>query len=130
MNRFAVRFLVLVAVNLAGTEVLGWWAVPVIAALWGFLLPRSHPTGSIARNALSAAAAAGISWAVLLAWAASRGPVTELARQLGEIMHLPLWALLAINLLFPAALAWSAACLAGLVGRGFGGRWGRVPVSS
>ncbi|MEP6572178.1 MAG: hypothetical protein ABJD11_05760 [Gemmatimonadota bacterium] len=130
MNRFPIRFMVLLGLNLMGTETLGWWPVPVIAALWAGLSPRFQATGSPARNALTSAAAAAVSWAVLLGWGAVHGPAAGLARQLGEIMHVPVWGLLAINLLFPAALAGSAAWLAGLAGMGFRGGWRRVPVSS
>jgi hypothetical protein len=89
-----IRYVLLVGAFAVATYGLGWWSVPLIAALWGFFSADFHRV----RNACLAAATG---WALLLLLDVARGPVGSMAAQLGELM----------TLLFPAALAWSAAAV-------------------
>ena len=100
--------LVLLAAAFAiATVVLGWWAVPVVAAAWG-LVRRGLP-----RSGALAAAGAALGWAALLAWTALRGPLGTLAGQLAGIFGVPAAVLPVVALVFAALLAWSAAHLTG-----------------
>lgn len=105
-----IRYALLAAGFAVATYGLGWWSVPLVAALWGFFSPDAHRV----RNA-GLAAAAG--WAALLLLDAARGPVGAMAAQLGELMNLPAFGLYALTLLFPALLAWSAAAVTRRPGR-------------
>jgi hypothetical protein len=112
--RTGVLLLALFGVNLMGTVVLGWWTVPLFGVIWGWFSPMRL---TAVRAANGAALCAALAWGLLLGWAALHGPLGELARRLGVVMHLPAPALLVITLLFPAALAWSAAVVGGLLSR-------------
>jgi hypothetical protein len=86
----------------AATVLAGWWSVPLVAGLGGWVIsPRK---GDAWRVALAGAAA----WGALLAWTAATGPLAKLLHQLSSLMHLPGWSLIAVTLVFPAGLAWSA----------------------
>jgi hypothetical protein len=92
---------------------LGWWAVPLVAALWGLLRPGTW------RPILSAALAAALGWGfwLLLDGILGNGALAQLGSRLGGVLHLRLTLLLLLTLIFPALLAWSAAALAcGLAG--------------
>jgi len=97
----------LLAVAIAfATVFLGWWAVPVVAFLWGLLAARL-----LRRPAGAAALAAVLAWAALLGMDAMGGRLTGLGTLFGSIAKLPSGVFFALSLLFPAALAWSAAAL-------------------
>lgn len=98
-----LRIILLALAFALATAVLGWWAVPVLGAVWGWVDWRSG------RVALTAAAAAGVGWAMLLLWTAAQGPVAELAGKVGAVMSLPGWALILLTLVFAVILAGSAA---------------------
>jgi hypothetical protein len=117
--RKAASFAVLVAAFAFATRV-GWWTIPLVAALWGVLRPR------LPRPALSAAAAAGLAWVAWLAFDALRGPgaLGVLATRLGGVMRLPIPVLFLVTILFPALLAWSASVLAGGLAGSFVSRSG------
>src|SRR5687768_12780403 len=101
---------VLAALMAAGTLYVGWWAVPVIAALWGLLAGwRAHGTG----RAGLAAAAAALGWAGLLVLDAVGGRLVGLADLFARTAGLPAPVFPLLTLVFPALLAWSAAALAG-----------------
>jgi hypothetical protein len=106
--RKAGSFTILVLAFALATK-LGWWTVPLVAALWGSLRPR------LPRPALCAAAAAGLAWVAWLASDAVRGQgaLGVLATRLGGVMRLPVPALFLATILFPVLLAWSATALAG-----------------
>ena len=107
MNR-RLSFLALVGAFALAAR-FGWWAVPVVAALWGAMLPRvSAPAGTAA---LAAASAWGV-W-LLLDWGTDQNAFASLAGRLGGVMNLPPVVLILITLLLAALLAWSAAALAG-----------------
>lgn len=89
-----------------GTWGIGWWTVPVIGWMWGATPGRpAHPV-------VTAAGAAAGAWAALLALAALRGPVGELAIKLGGIMGVAGWVLVAATVLLPALLAGAGAGVA------------------
>ncbi len=93
----------------AATVGLGWWAVPLVGALWGVVAAReTWPVTTIA-------AAAGLSWVVLLGWAAVQGPVLGVANTLGATVSLPGWGVLLLAVVFPTVLAGSAAGVAGTI---------------
>lgn len=105
-----LSFVALVAAFGLGTG-LGWWAVPVVAALWGGLRPAvDGPAGT-------AALAAGSAWALWLLrdWQANHDAMGILSTRLGGIMGVPPAVLIVATLTLGALLAWSAAALAGAI---------------
>ncbi len=102
--RPVVKFILLAEGFAVATYALGWWVVPLIAALWG-LLSRDEARARVA------AFAAMTGWASLLLLDVSRGPVGVMASQLASIMKLPAVGLYFLTLVFPALLAWCAATL-------------------
>lgn len=104
-----IRVLILLVAFGLVTLFVGWWTVPVLGGLWGVV------SGRDTWPAFTAALAGGLSWAVLLAWMAVRGPVVDLAHQVGGVMSLPTWALFVITVAFPMVLAGSAAGLTGAI---------------
>ena len=103
-----LSFAALVAAFVLATR-FGWWAIPVVAALWGVLRPALDAPAAIA--GLAAASA----WALWLLgdWQADHDAMTILSTRLGGVMKLPPVALILLTLLLAAVLAWSAAALAG-----------------
>ena len=104
----AVGFLALALAFFLATW-LAWWAVPVVALLWGVIRP------GVRRPAASAGFAAALAWAAWLIadMVAGAGGLGVLADRLGGVMNLPGYALITLTLIFPASLAWSATALAG-----------------
>ncbi len=100
-----VKYLLLSEAFAVTTYGLGWWSVPIVAAVWSVFSTDAHRV----RNA-GLAAAAG--WASLLLLDVWRGPVSTMADQLGALMGLPPFFLYAVTLAFPTILAWSAAIIA------------------
>ncbi|UCC74491.1 MAG: hypothetical protein JSV86_08035 [Gemmatimonadota bacterium] len=100
-----ISWLLLSLAFLLTTALLGWWALPVVAAVWGAL--AAYPVRPWRLAALSAATA----WAALLAVGATGGPLLELAAILGGVFALPGFVVVLLALIFPALLAWSAAGL-------------------
>ena len=116
---------------------LGWWTVPVLGLIWGWLNPDPLRVGSRAaeppsrpvvkppsrRAALPATLAALAGWALWLGidGLAGAGGLGRLGPRLAGVVGQPLPLLVAVTLLFPALLAGTAAAvgsrLAGLVGR-------------
>ena len=109
----------LAAIMALGTAVGGWWTVPVVGLAAGAAGVSSRP--------VRVAAAAGLlAWAALLAWRATGGPVGDLAALLGDVMGLPVPAVLAATLILPALLGGAAAGVgAGLRARDQGEAGGR-----
>jgi hypothetical protein len=100
-----LSILLLAAALAVGTFVFGWWTVPVIALAWGLI------AGRLPRAAGYAAIAAVLAWGALLALDAAGGRLFPLGALFGAIAHLPGAVFLALTLIFPAVLAWSAAAL-------------------
>lgn len=88
------------------TWLIGWWAVPVVAAFVGGVLYLRE--GIAWRMALAAA----IAWALLLIVNAASGRLGVAAATLGGVLRVPGVVLVLITLAFPALLAWSAATVA------------------
>lgn len=99
-----VKFLLLSEAFAVTTFGLGWWSVPVVAALWAAFSLDTH-------SARFTALCAATGWATLLLLDVARGPVGVMAVQLAGVMRLPAVALVLLTLLFPAGLAWGAAAL-------------------
>ena len=98
-----IVYLLLALIMSAATWILGWWGVVLVAGAAAYAL-RAHR--AIAwKIALSAA----IGWALLLIVDAAGGPLALTASTVGGVMKIPGSALMAVTLLFPALLAWSAA---------------------
>ena len=111
-----MRRLALVLALAAGiamlTMLVAWWMVPVAGAAWT-LWRRGQPAA-----ALEAGIAAAVAWGALLLVVAVRGPVAQVATQVGGVVGVPGAVLVLLTLLFPFALAWSAARLAMALGAG------------
>lgn len=110
--RSALRVLLLAASFAIGTWVLGWWSIPVFAAVAGVL--SRHAPG----QATAAGVAAAVAWGVLLAWSALHGSVWSFASQVGGAVGMSGVTLIILTLGFPALLAWLAAVLAQILTRG------------
>ena len=104
--------LLLAAAFALGTLILGWWAVPLLGAIWG-LLRRGRPRFA------SAFAAAALAWAALLAFDAARAPsaMGRLTEVMGGVFTLPGPVLLVLTLLFAALLAGCASQVTGTEAR-------------
>lgn len=88
----------------------GWATIPLTAAVWSALATAER------HRELRLALAAMLSWALLLAWAASRGDFSALLALLGDTLRVPGWTLVLLTLAIPGLLAWSAAVVANEVG--------------
>ena len=99
-----VKVVLLAEAFAVATFGLGWWTVPIIAALYA--LASTNP-----KRARTAGLCALGGWATLLLLDAAKGPVGTMATRLGGVMGLPGVVLLLLTLIFPALLAWSAAAL-------------------
>ena len=110
--RFALRVLLLALSFAMGTWILGWWSVPLFAAIAGVMARQVRHQGT------AAALAAAIAWAALLGWSSTKGSVWELSRIAGGAMGISGAALILVTLLFPAALAWLATVVVQLIARG------------
>lgn len=97
---------IVAAVMAVLTWLIGWWAVPAVAAFVGSVL---HVRDGVAwRMALAAA----LAWALLLLVDAAGGRLGVAATTLGGVVRLPAVVLVLITLAFPALLAWSATTVA------------------
>ena len=99
-----VKVVLLAEAFAVATFGLGWWTVPIIAALYA--LASTNPN-----RARTAGLCALGGWATLLLLDAAKGPVGAMATRLGGVMGLPGVVLLLLTLIFPALLAWSTATL-------------------
>jgi hypothetical protein len=88
------------------TFVLGWWAVPVVAAAYAMISSAQRS------SAVVSGIAAMLSWGALLAIDAARGPVGTLATELAGILQLRPVGIYAVTLAYPGLLAISAAIVA------------------
>ena len=102
-------FVVLAVAFAAGTWWLGWWAVPLVALLFGAWRARRSPDAGRAPGALLVGLTAAATWALLLAAAAVSAPVAELARGLAAVMGQSAPVFYLATVVFPLLLAWSAA---------------------
>ena len=109
--RFALRVILLALSFGIGTWILGWWAVPLFAAIAAFLAP------SVRHQGIASALAAALAWGVLLAWSAAEGSVWSFSRVAGGAMGVSGLTLILLTLAFPAALAWAATVVTRLLPR-------------
>jgi len=104
MRRAVTNMLALALALVAGTLVIGWWSVPVIAALWTFVIRRPGA-------ALTASLAGALAWGILLLWISARGPLNAVDGMLASIMGLPPKSLIGLALVYAALLAGAPALL-------------------
>ncbi len=104
----------LVSALTVGNVLLGWWAVPVLGAVWG--AGAGGRPGTVPLAATAGAAA----WALLFLWTAVVGPLDRMAEVLGRIFGVPGPITLLLALAFAALLAGSAAGAAAAVRRSVG----------
>jgi hypothetical protein len=102
-----VAFAILVVAFGAGTVAFGWWTVPVIGLIWGVLTPSRTKSG------IYAALGAALSWALLMVWTATQGPVWALARRISALFGTPSILFFLLPPILAALLAGSAALVAG-----------------
>jgi hypothetical protein len=101
-----LAMLLLAAAFALATVAFGWWAVPVVAALWALIARRQRGGAAIA------GIAAMVGWGALLAIDASRGPLGALAQTLGTLFSMKAIGVYAITLALPGLLAVTAAVVA------------------
>jgi len=90
-----------------GTVALGWWTVPLLGLAWGIV------GRGTARPALTAGVSATLAWGGLLLGSWVFGPIPLLAEKLGALTGLGGVTWVAVTILFPLSLAWSAATVVG-----------------
>jgi hypothetical protein len=107
-----IRLLAVVAALVAGlTWIVGWWGVPLVAAVSGALMWTRRDIAWLV------AFAAGISWSALILVDGFSDRFGALASVVGGTLGVPAGALLAVTLLFAGLLAWSAATIGAEIGR-------------
>ena len=111
MMRGLAAMLVIAIVLALGTWLVGWWAVPLVAAIAGAML-AGH-----SRAAVMIALAAGIAWIALLVADAMHGRLFTLASLLGRIFPLPWPLLLVVTITYVMLMSWSAAVLGDAIRR-------------
>ena len=109
--RFLLRVILLALSFGLGTWILGWWAVPLFAAIAAFLARNVQHQG------FAAALAAAVAWGTLLAWSATEGSVWAFSRVAGGAMGISGVTLIVLTIAFPAALAWAATTVMQLLSR-------------
>lgn len=115
MSRTTLWLLALAGM-LAGTWLVAWWMVPVVAAAWA-LADRSD-----AALPLKAAVTGLLAWGLLLVAQLPGGGVERLADALGQAIGVGAMPLVVLTLAFPALLAGSAAAIVrAVVGRAAAG---------
>ena len=107
-----VELVMLTIGMLAATAVCGWWGVGIAAFAWGAWVGRVRLV----------AVAAMCAWSGVLVWTAGSGAFGTLITELGQIARAPGWVLVAMTVVYPGVLAWSAA----VVGSGVMGERQRV----
>lgn len=110
IRQLVLRTLVVTAAFTAAS-LIGWWALPIAAAIFG----------TITRNDRSGAVVAGIagilSWAVILAYDGWVGPVGRVATTMAGVMQIKALAVYVLALAFPGLLAVCAAIVARALAR-------------
>lgn len=100
------RLVLLASAFAIATVAIGWWAVPIVAALYAAITTAQRS------SALLSGLAAMLGWGALLIVAASRGPVGTLATELAGVLNLKPIGVYAVTIAFPGLLAISAAVVA------------------
>jgi hypothetical protein len=107
----AIRFVVLTVLMAGGTWLAGWWAVPVVAALYGAAFRWSRG------SALISGLAGMAGWGALLGITALGAPVGQLATILGGVLNVRAIGVYGLTLCYPGLLALTAALVARSVAR-------------
>jgi hypothetical protein len=94
------------------TIAFGWWGVPVVGAAYG--VSARHERAS----ALVSGIAGMLSWAALLLWVATLGPVGTLAGALGGVLSIKPVGVYVLTLCFPGLLALTSAMVSRASSRG------------
>jgi micrococcal nuclease len=116
VRSFLAGIVIVAAASAVATVLLGWWAVPIVGALWALGRGDHRPV-------LEASAGAALAWALLLGVSAVQGEAARVAVRVGGVFGLPGTAFTAITIVFGALLAGTAAAFAGEIGRLRPGRW-------
>lgn len=103
--RRGTRIALFGGVTAAGTIAGGWWSVPILAALWVRVLPSDR---TAVATTMSGAA---LGWLIVLGVVAVQGPAPAVAVICSAVLGLPRWGFPLVMLVFPAALAGTAAFL-------------------
>lgn len=103
--------LLLLILAFAAASWIGWWMVPLAALLWGTLRP---PLPRPAATAALAAGSAAFGWLVANA-VVGGAAFFRLNRRLADLLPVPTPVLLAVAVLVPALLAWSAAAVGAIL---------------
>jgi hypothetical protein len=108
--RLLMRALV-VAVAFAAATAVGWWGVPVAAAIFGVITWRDRG------GPIVAGLAAILAWSGILAWDAMRGPTNSVAAALGGVLQVHPIAVYVLTVAFAGLLAICSAICARAVAR-------------
>lgn len=101
----------IVAVALAAATAIGWWAVPLAAAIFGVITRRDRG------GPVVAGVGAIVAWGGILAYDAFRGPVGAVAQTLGGVLQVRPIAVYVLTLSFAGLLAVCAALVARTIAR-------------
>ena len=100
-----------VAAALAAASAIGWWAVPVGAALFGALTYRDRG------GPVVAGFAGMLAWSGVLVYDTVRGPVATVASTLGGVLQIRPIAVYVLTLAFAGLLSVCAAIVARAIAR-------------
>jgi hypothetical protein len=98
-----------------GTVIAGWPSVPIVSLLWGVV---TRWRGAAGPGAVRTGIAAATSWALLLVWVGTQGPLDRVVATLAALVGVPGPVLVVITVLFPALLAWSVMAVVEEIGTG------------
>ena len=101
-RRLALRAII-VALAFAAATAVGWWGVPVAAAIFGAITWRDRG------GPVVAGFGAILSWSGFLVWDAVRGPVGTVAATLGGVLQVHPMAIYVLTLAFAGLTAVCAA---------------------
>jgi len=110
LRTLALRTLV-VSVAFVAASAIGWWAMPLAAAIFGAITYRDRG------GAVVAGCAAMLAWAGILGYDAVRGPVGTVATTLGGVLQIRPIAVYVLTLCFAGLLGVCAALVARGVAR-------------
>jgi len=110
MRRALTAVLLLAGAFAIGTALGGWWAIPLLALIAGYMLGRDRAPG------ISSAIGAALAWGgILLSYHVGGLPIDVLTHRLAGAMQLPSAGLIVLAVTFPALLAGAAGALGGLM---------------
>jgi len=101
-----LRLILLSVAFAVATVAIGWWGVPLAAAVYGVISRKQRS------SAIIAGIAGVLAWSELLLIDAARGPIGMLAHTLGGVLNTKPIAVYVLTLAFPGLLALTASLLA------------------